>query len=132
MLGCFTSFAQHGHGDEENEKPLIKHTAPHGGEVIDAGKYKLEIMISPMSVDEKLIVYILKKSYKEIKPEELSGYVVMRFKDGKVDTVNLVSDKGKLYSNIINVSSKANMLFYLNINKKDVSGVYFNNGIIKN
>jgi hypothetical protein len=85
-----------------------------------------------MSVEEKLIVYILKRNSKEIQPKELTGHVVLKFKEGKTDTVNLLIDKGRLYAASINLSSTSNMIFNLNINGKKVSGVYFNNGIIKN
>ncbi|MBL7921187.1 MAG: hypothetical protein JNJ40_12790 [Bacteroidia bacterium] len=125
--------AQHNHGNEEhNEMPVFKHLPKHGGEIVEAGKYKLEILISPISVDEKLTVYILKNSYKEIQPKELTGYVIMKFKSGQIDTVSLISDKGKLYATDINVSLKSNMIFKIYINGKNVSGIYFNNGIIKN
>lgn len=124
--------AQHSHNEEENSKPIFKSTPQHGGEVIDAGKYKLEIILNPMSIEEKLIVYILKRNSKEVQPKELTGSVVLKFREGKADTVNLMADKGRLHAASINLSSKANMIFNLNINGKKVSGVYFNNGIIKN
>lgn len=124
--------AQHNHGQEEDGKPLFEKRPPHGGDVIEAGKYKLEIILNPMSIDEKLIVYILKRNSKEIQPKELTGHVVLKYKSGQADTVNLLNDNGRLYAATINLASKANMIFNLKINGKNVSGIYYNNGIIKN
>lgn len=89
-------FAQHNHSgghDDENEDALIKYTPQHGGEIVEVGKYKFEVIVNAMQLDDKLTVYILKKNYKDVIFKNGIGSLVCRYKDGKTDTVNLVNQR---------------------------------------
>jgi len=136
-ISCLSLKAQHnhtagdGHGDE-NEKSLFENLPQHGGEIVDAGKYKFEVLVNPMELDEKLTLYVLKKNYKEIELKEATATVIFRYKDGKTDTIALFKLNDKFTMNSIDPSKMANMIFNLKINNRNVSGVYFYKGLIKN
>lgn len=137
VISYFSIKAQHNHtaGDghsDENEKSLFKHSPQHGGEIIEAGKYKLEILINPMEIEEKLTVYVLKKNYKEIELKEAIGNVILRYKNGETDTLTFTKHNDRFTMNSIDPSKMANMIFNLKINNRNVSGVYFYKGLIKN
>lgn len=127
--------AQHnhgcGHGDEE-DKPSYKELPQHGGEIIDAGKYKLEVLISPMNKEEKLSVYVLKKNHKQIETKSITGKVEIRYKDGTTENIDLIALDEKLISEPKQVGSPANYCFIVVINKKEYRACYFYTGLTKN
>ena len=115
--------------DEENEDPLFKNTAQHGGELVDAGKYKFEVLVNPMQAEDKLIVYVLKKSYKQIEFKKGVGSVVCRYKDGKTDTIRLNNQVDRFTTNQFDPTKIINMIFNFTLDNKNMSGVYFYKGI---
>ena len=135
LFWCLPFFSQHNHSgghDEENEDALLKHTPQHGGDIVEVGKYKFEVVVNPMQIEEKLTVYILKKSYKQLEFKNGIGTLVCRYKDGKIDTLKLNSQKDRFTTNEIDPTKMMNMIFKFTLDKKEVSGVYFYKGITKN
>lgn len=136
-ISCLSLKAQHnhtagdGHGDE-NEKSLFENLPQHGGEIVDAGKYKFEVLVNPMELDEKLTLYVLKKNYKEIELKEATATVIFRYRDGKTDTIALFKHNDIFTSNAFNPAKAVNMIFNVKINKHDVMGTYFYKGVVKN
>ena len=132
---CFACQAQHNHGggneDEEN-KPSCNELPQHGGEIIDAGKYKLEVLINPMNKEEKLSVYVLKKNHKQIETKSITGKVEIKYKHGTTVNIELNALDEKLISDPKQIGSPANYCFIISINKKEYSACYFYTGLIKN
>lgn len=134
LMVTLSGLAQHNHsdGEEENDKALIKHSAPHDGEIIDVGKEKLEVLINPMQLDEKLTIYVLKKNFK-LKPfTKATGSVICRYKDGKTDTIGLLNQTDRFTTNQIDFSKTINMIFNFTLDSKNINGVYFYKGFTKN
>lgn len=117
--------------EEENEDPLFKNSAQHGGEIVDAGKYKFEVIVNPMQAEEKLTVYVLKKSYKQLEFKKGIGTVVCRYKDGKVDTITLNKHVNRFTTNQFDPTKMINMIFNFTLDAKNIGGVYFYKGITK-
>lgn len=139
ILSLFFSIdiiAQHNHGGgehDENEEQSLKYAPQHGGEIIEAGKYKLEVLVNPMQKEEKLCVYVLKKnSHKQVELKNASGIVEIKYKDGTTEHLNLTATLEKLYGEPQNIGSAANYCFIIVINKKEYRACYFYTGIIKN
>jgi len=134
VISCLSLKAQHNHSDgdgDENDKSLFKYSPQHGGEIVEAGKYRLEILVNPMELDDKVTIYVLKKSYKEIQLKDVTGSVIVRYKDGKTDTLTLIKHSDRFTMNSFDPGKMANMIFNFKINNRDVSGVYFYKGLIK-
>ncbi len=127
--------AQHDHGGGNhggNENTESKYMPQHGGEIIEIGKYKLEIIINPMLLEDKLTVYVLKNNHKEMPLDKITCSAIFSYENNPSDTLTLSKSIDKFTSNNIHPAQKVNIIFNLVINKKAVSGVYFYKGLIKN
>ncbi len=125
---------QHNHNGEseaKNEKPVFDHKPSHGGEIVSAGKYKLEVVIDPLQKEEKVTVYVLKDNDKQIKIDKTTGYLVLNYKDAATDSVTLRKSGDKFVVDSIDLTKKVNMFFYLEINKYKAHGTYFHKGLVK-
>lgn len=125
---------QHNHNGEseaKNEKPLFDNRPSHGGELVIAGKYKLEIVIDAMQKEEKLSVYLLKKNDKQIQLDNTTGYVLLKYKDGGTDSLTLIKYGDKFVVENIDLTRKVNIFFYLEIKKYKTVGTYYHKGLIK-
>lgn len=121
----------HGGGHEEEDNSSSKEILKHGGEIVYAGKYNLEVLINPMQKSEKLIVYVLKKNNKEVELKEASAKIVMKYKDGRTDSLLMELQNGRFTAEKIDLTKSVNIFFSVRVGKKTASGVYYNEGLIK-
>ncbi|MBI3521061.1 MAG: hypothetical protein HY062_17105 [Bacteroidetes bacterium] len=132
VLTCMSSVAQHNHGgDEENDKALFKYAPQHGGEIVAAGKYKLEIVSNPLQKEEKLLVYMLKKNDKEIALKEASAKIVVQYKDDKTDTLKMEMHNGHFVTADIDLTLPVRIFFEIQIGHKTVTASYYYEGLKK-
>lgn len=134
ILFAITCKAQHNHGgghEDEEDKPSYKELPQHGGEIISAGKYKLEVLINAMQKEEKLSVYVLKKNHKQIETKGVTGKVEIKYKDGTIESIDLKISDEKLIGEPKQIGNPANYCFILLINKKEYRACYFYTGLIK-
>lgn len=95
----------HGNDNKQANTPVIGNThkkghPPHGGQLIDVGKYDLEVVFNITAEEEKFSVYILNSKAKVLDIEEASGKITLRYKDGREIIKELKkSEKVKLYCN---------------------------------
>lgn len=132
ILFSVTLFSQHNHGSgehDENEKAMFKHSPQHGGEILDAGKHKLEIVINPMQQEEKLTVYVLKKNYKEIELKEATATLVLKYKNEKVDSVKMEILPDKFTTDKIDLTKPVNIFFRIQIGAKIINATHFYEGL---
>ncbi len=125
-------YAQHNHQGEdhdENESPIFKHEPQHGGEVVDAGKYKLEIILNPLQVEGKLSAYLLKGNYKQMKLKDVTAEVQIKYKDGTVETIKLINIQDKLTGDPQYAVKPANYQFTLFIKGHENKAFYFYPGL---
>lgn len=61
---------------------IKKVNPPHGGELIEVGKYDLEVILNVMEGEEKLNVYILNSKAKVLDIKDASGSITLRYKHG--------------------------------------------------
>ena len=130
LFVCVSSFAQHNHGggEEEHDKPF---TPQHGGQIVETGKYKLEIVANPLQKEDKLLVYVLKKSYKELEVKEGDAKVSLKYKDGKTDTLTMQIHNGKFVTNDIDLTQPVNLVFEIRLGSKTITGTHFYEGLKK-
>lgn len=129
-----TCKAQHNHGgghEDEEGKPSYKELPKHGGEIVDAGKYKLEVLINAVQKEEKLSIYVLKKNLKQIETKNVTGKVEVKYKDGTIENIELKTLDDKLIGEPKQIGNPANYCFILIINKKQYKACYFYAGLIK-
>lgn len=132
VLVYMSSFAQHNHGgDEENDKALFKYAPQHGGEIVSAGKYKLEIVSNPLQKEEKLLVYVLKKNDKEIVLKEAAAKLVVQYKDGKTDTLTMQMHNGHFVTADIDLTLPVRIFFEIQIGNKTITASHYYEGLKK-
>jgi hypothetical protein len=110
---------------------MFKYSPQHGGEIVDAGKYKLEIVVNPMQQEEKLLVYVLKKNYKEIVLKEATATLTFKYKNEKTDSVKLEMSPDKFTTNKIDFTQPVNMVFRIQIGTKIINATHFYEGLKK-
>jgi len=130
---CYLSInAQHNHSDgEENDKALFKYAPQHGGEIVAAGKYKLEIVNNPLQKEEKLLVYVLKKNDKEITLKEASAKIVVKYNNDKTDTLVMQMHNGHFITADIDFTLPVRIFFEIQIGHKIVTASYYYEGLKK-
>lgn len=134
LICCLPLSGQHNHsGDhaEENDKSLFKYSPQHGGEIVEAGKYKFEVLINPMQLEEKLTIYVLKKNHKELFSKEIVGKATLKYKDGTVDSVDLAFVNYKLVCSPKDLTQPVNIFLLISINNKEYNAVYYYKGLSK-
>lgn len=117
-------FAQgHNHSDHEGGAETHKEP-PHGGELLDAGKYKLEVVLDVMTSEEKLSVFMLKSNLKSLDLKDASGTATFRYKDGREITNDLKKvNSEKLYCNIGDIINGFVVVIKVNYKGKEYSGI---------
>lgn len=128
------SHAQHNHGggeEHENEKALFKYTPQHGGQIVEAGKYKLEIVTNPLQKEDKLLVYVLKKNYKEITLKQGSAKINLKYKDGKTDSLTMQINNDRFITSDIDLTLPVNIFFEIQIGTRIITASYYYEGLKK-
>lgn len=134
VLISSVGYAQHNHGGGEehgNEKAVFKYSPQHGGEIADAGKFKLEIVTYPMQKEDKLLVYVLKKNYKEIELKEATANITLKYKDGKTDSVAMQKTSDHFATGNIDLTQPVNIFFEIQIGTKTITTTYYYEGLNK-
>ena len=134
---CITGqlFAQgHNHGNESSLAQTVgspqnahhRHPKdpPHGGELINIGKYDLEVILNVMEANEKFSVYLLKPNLKPIDATAVSGKAVFRYKTGKEVTCEFKNDNPeKLYCNVEDIINEFVVVITVKYKGKEYSTV---------
>lgn len=137
LLLCLSHqlFAQaHNHGNERSSaqtagsshKEHGKHSLepPHGGELINVGKYYLEVVLNVIAEKEKFSVYLLKPNMKTIDAKSLSGKAVFRYKGLEEITYEFENDNPeKLYCNVEDIVNEFVVVINIKYKGKEYSTV---------
>lgn len=79
----FTSiYAQHDHSSHSHAPTIVKQQAPHGGEIKEIGKYKLEVVSNMMLKKDQLRFYLFKGNFKPLLNQEITGELIINKPDG--------------------------------------------------
>ena len=124
----------HNHGNESGLSQQMAGTThnhthkkvnpPHGGELIEVGKYDLEVILNVMEGEEKFNVYILNSKAKVLDVKDASGSITLRYKDGREITTEFKkSDKGKLYCNVEDIINEFVVVINVKYKGKEYSTV---------
>ena len=90
----------HSHAHKKNVEP------PHGGVLLEVGKYELEVLLNVMEDEEKFNVFLLKPNLTVIDAKEITGSATFRYKEAsEIITEFKRSEKGNLYCNIQDIIS---------------------------
>ena len=124
-------FAQHDGHDHSGESEHKKVDPPHGGIILDAGKYQMELLFDPLAGEEKLTVWILNSKFKSRHPENGTVTINFSYKDGKVIEQRMVKAADRFYCNIPDLTAAFNALIVLSIKNKTYTGAHYYKGLGK-
>jgi hypothetical protein len=129
-----TAKAQHDHSSHSHDDGAAhEHKAepPHGGEIMDVGKYHFEIVFDAFTANEKLSVWILKSNFKVIDPKEFTGKVKIQYADGKETEKTLTVGMEKLSCNVEDITKAFTALIVVTIKGKEYHTTYNYKGLGK-
>ncbi len=133
LLNTFVLFV---HGQQHNHGGMVPKTdtphrkePPHGGEITNVGRYCFEILLNPFYKEGKVNVYILHKNFKPVKTKTISGKALVKYEDGKEETIDLLYDLDKLSCNPSDMTKPFSLLLTIFIKEKEFNLVYGHEGI---
>lgn len=83
----FSAFAQHDHKSGESHQ----HTSPHGGQVMSAGKYHIELVRSKEKTGEIFTIYLLDAAEKTVSIKGKTGILFIQTADANSSQETLTS-----------------------------------------
>lgn len=93
-------YAQHNHGSHGGHGS-IGHTQmdmpPHGGVLKDAGKYRAEMTVDLLLIQDRLAFYLFKGNMKPLSSKEVTGTITFHNADGTTSTSALVAKGGNRF-----------------------------------
>lgn len=127
-MGIFAQNDGHDHSGESEHKKV---DPPHGGIILDAGKYQIELLFDPLAGEEKLTLWILNSKFKVRHPEKGIVKIKLNYKDGKIIEQSMINATERFYCNITDLTVPFNALIVLNIKNKTYNGAYYYKGLGK-
>jgi len=100
-------------------------SAPHGGTLQDAGKYKIEMVKELISKVDPVKFYVLDKKGKGISGKSISGTAVFKFDDNTTETITLepTSDSG-VSAQLKNKTKPFTCTVTLTVDKKTITAIF--------
>jgi hypothetical protein len=91
LMNAATLMAQHDHGGHNHGGSSQSHQPPHGGQIKEAGKYHIEMLVNMLLKQDKITLYLLKSNLKLVANEGITGTITIKYKDGTIVTDTLLS-----------------------------------------
>ncbi len=123
------TFAQHNHGGSGETHESAEEQSPNGGELKNAGKYKVEIVTNLFQKKDKLSFYLFKGNLKTISTEDVSGTITIKYRDGSTTTEDLVAKGNERFVAQVKGSESFQGTVTFIIKGKSISVAFSNGGI---
>ena len=83
MMSAGTLMAQHDHGSHQHggSTQTHAHHPPHGGQMKEAGKYRIEMVADMFLKEDQLTFYLFKGNLKPVSHEGITGTITIEYKD---------------------------------------------------
>jgi len=125
------AFNQHNHGAEgQNQEVSMKELLPpHGGQLEDLGKYKIELVTNLYEKKNQLVFFLYKGELKPVSNDEIMGTFNLLYSDGTVymDTLDKIGTE--FFVGSINSAKSFTLTVNFTIKKKIITTVYTHEGI---
>lgn len=122
---------QHNHGAQNNgddtDMGMLK--PPHEGELVDLGKYKIELVTNLFLKDNQLTFYLFKGELKPISNEGITGVMTVSNDDGTTTTDSLLARGDDHFVGQIDVTKSSSCLVSFQIKGKMISTVFTHTGL---
>ena len=122
---------QHNHGSQNygdaSEMGISK--PPHEGELVNLGKYKIELVPNLYLKEYQLAFYLFKGEMKPMKNEGITGVITVSNDDGTSATDTLIARGDDHFVGQIDVTKSSNCLVSFLIKGKTISTVFTHTGL---
>lgn len=95
LVSC-GAFAQHDHGSHDQGSTTHSSSVqkpPHGGQLNQVGKYKVEMVTDFFLKKDQLTFYVFKNNMKPLSKEPINGNITIHYNDGTTVSASL-QEKG--------------------------------------
>ncbi|HCS19619.1 MAG TPA: hypothetical protein DIW47_03480 [Bacteroidetes bacterium] len=131
LISSGTLMAQHNHGGQGNGENAQNHThhPPHGGQMKEAGKYHIEMVVDLFLKKDRLTFYLFKGKLKPVVNEEITGIITIEYKDGSTVTDTLRAGGDNYFVAQLEKPEPFTCIVNFQVKGKLVSGVFTHPGL---
>ncbi len=121
--------AQHNHGD--GGEMIAPKLPPHGGEVKEAGKYKIEMVANLFLKKDQLMFYLYKGNFRAILNKDVEASIVLKTKAGNISTPKLQAKGDDFFvAQLSNTNAFYVTVTFITKNKgKIISAMFMQHGV---
>lgn len=126
--------AQHDHGGHNHGGSHETHAyqSPHGGELLEVGKYKVEMVTNLFLKEDQLMIYLFKGSLKPLSIKEITGNITIDYKDGTSSTDSLKAKGTEFFVAQLQSTESFSCTVSVTIKGKIFSAVFHHKGFGSN
>lgn len=129
ILSIHQGFAQHDHGGGGTHDTPIVQKNPHGGQLKQFGKYKVEMVADLFLAKDKLSFYLFQKNLKPINYQNITGKVEIHYNDGTESKSDLVLKQGNRFVSQLDKTIGFHCVLEIIINEKKITFDFVQKGI---
>lgn len=124
-----TANAQFEQGGQLHGEQMEMFSAPHGGQLEDLGKYKIELVTNLFQKENQLKFYLFKGEMKPLEIEGIEGTITLLYADGTEKVSGLTAVGNDFFAGTINTTKSYTCTVEFTIKKKIISAVYTHDGV---
>lgn len=136
ILSIHQGYAQHDHGGgghdhgggETHHTPTVQKN-PHGGQLKQFGKYKVEMVADLFLAKDKLSFYLFQKNLKPINDPSITGEVEIHYNDGTESKSDLVLKQGNRFVSQLDKTIGFHCIVEMVINEKKIKFDFSQKGL---
>lgn len=117
----------HSHPGEENQPKAVQ--SPHGGAIIESGKFNIEIVFDPFGGEKKLCVWVLNQRNKVKAITNGKAFVTLNYKNGAVVKKDMDCNEDMFFSDIDDLKNPFNAVIVVLLKNKSYAATYFFKGL---
>lgn len=119
----------HNHPGEENELKVVQ--SPHGGEIVESGKFNIEIVLDPFGGEQKLCIWVLNQRNKIKTIANANAFVTLNYKNGTIIKKDMKLKEDMFFSDVDDLKNPFNAVIVILIKNRSYIATYFFKGLIK-
>lgn len=134
ILSIHQGYAQHNHSGHNHNGDGGQHSStveksPHGGQMKQIGKYKVEMVSDLFLSKDQISFYLFQKNLKPITNASISGFVKIHYNDGTESESELVLKQGNRFVSQINKTVGFHCIIEMVINEKEIKVDFVQKGL---
>ena len=129
ILSIHQGYAQHNHSGDGGQHSSTIEKSPHGGQMKQIGKYKVEMVADLFLSTDQISFYLFKKNLKPITNALVNGFVTIHYNDGTESESELVLKQGNRFVSQANKTIGFHCIVEMVINEKKIKFAFVQKGL---